>query len=228
MIGIIGAMNIEVEALRESMTDLISEKVGNIVFSRGRIFGKEVVTAVCGEGKVASAVCTEAMILKYSPDVIINTGVGGALNSKLRVGDIVIAEKLVQHDFDISPLGYDKGYIPELKGIFMESDKRVCDIIESSAKEAGFPYMRGKVATGDKFISSKADKASIVGAFGADVCEMEGGSIAQVCTSWHIPFCVLRAISDNADGDAKVSFNEFVNDAAKKAIFVLKGFIHEY
>lgn len=228
MIGIIGAMTVEVDTLNRSMADAVFEEFLGIKFCKGRIHNKDVVTAVCGIGKVAAAMCASAMILKYAPDAIINSGVGGALSSKLDVGDIVIADDLVQHDMDTSGLGDPLGLISGINVIEIKTDDRIKRMLEEVICEAGYNYLLGRIATGDQFISSNDKKATIINNFSADACEMEGGSIAQVCYTAGVPFCVIRAISDNADGDADVSYGEFVGKAAEKAIHIVDEFIKRF
>ena len=216
-IGIIGAMSVEVEALIGMLEDRAEELVGGIKFNTGSLFGKKIVVAQCGVGKVFAAICAEAMIIKYSPSLVVNTGVGGALNKELRPTDTVIAERLLQHDMDTSPLGDPKGLISGINKVYFDTDERARDILTSAAERLGLRAMLGTVASGDKFVADRADKERIVSEFSADVCEMEGGAIAHTAFVNGTPFIVIRAISDSADGEANMDYMEFLPVAAKNS-----------
>ena len=216
-IGIIGAMSVEVEALIGMLEDRAEEIVGGIKFNTGSLFGKKIVVAQCGVGKVFAAICAEAMIIKYSPTLVVNTGVGGALNKELRPTDTVIAERLLQHDMDTSPLGDPKGLISGINKVYFDTDERAREILTSAAERLGLRAMRGTVASGDKFVADRADKERIVSEFSADVCEMEGGAIAHTAFVNGTPFIVIRAISDSADGEANMDYMEFLPVAAKNS-----------
>lgn len=216
-IGIIGAMEPEVEALISALADRSSESVSGIDFYTGKISGKRVAIAKCGIGKVFAAICAEIMIVKYSPDLLVNTGVGGALASGLTTGDIVIADKLCQHDMDTSAIGDPVGLVSGINVVYFESDARARDILLRAAEELSLSASVGTVATGDKFIASKGDKERIVSAFSASACEMEGCAIAQVAYVNNTPFAVVRAISDSADGEATMDYPTFLPIAARNS-----------
>ena len=216
-IGIIGAMSVEVEALIGMLEDRAEELVGGIKFNTGSLFGKKIVVAQCGVGKVFAAICAEAMIIKYSPSLVVNTGVGGALNKELRPTDTVIAERLLQHDMDTSPLGDPRGLISGINKVYFDTDERAREILTSAAERLGLRAMLGTVASGDKFVADRADKERIVSEFSADVCEMEGGAIAHTAFVNGTPFIVIRAISDSADGEANMDYMEFLPVAAKNS-----------
>lgn len=226
MTGIIGAMHIEVETIKSLMENKTAEKIGGVEFVKGTLHGKEIVIAVCGIGKVAAAMCTQIMILKYSPDRIINTGVGGSLSTKLAIGDIAVAESLVQHDMDTSPLGDPVGLISGLNLVNIPADEKVADLlikgIETLENVKG---LRGVIASGDQFIASDEKKKFITDNFGAIVCEMEGASIAQVCFSNGVPFGVVRAVSDCADGSSHMDYGEFLPVAAANAAKLIEYFV---
>ena len=227
-IGIIGALSEEVTGLIASLADAGSEKVGGLEFHTGILEGKRVAIARCGVGKVFAAICTEAMIIKYSPDLIINTGVGGALSESLKTADLVIAESLVQHDMDTSPIGDPKGLISGINKIYFDSDARAVEIATRAAKEYEYPVLVGTVATGDKFIADRADKERIASDFSAVACEMEGGAVAHTAYANDTPFVVIRAISDSADGDATMDYLEFLPVAAKKSTDITLALVREY
>lgn len=213
-IGIIGAMQPEVEAIIAALTDAKKETVSGIDFYTGLLGGKRVAVAKCGIGKVFAAMCAQTMILKYSPDLIVNTGVGGALASGISTGDIVIADTLCQHDMDTSAIGDLKGLVSGINVIYFESDKRASEILLDSAKELGLNARLGRIASGDKFIASKEDKERIISDFSADACEMEGCAIAQTAFVNNTPFAVVRAISDSADGEATMDYPTFLGIAS--------------
>ncbi len=225
MIGIIGAMDIEIDSLNEKMEGIKQEKIGATVYSTGKIFGKDVVTAVCGIGKVAAAMCAQTMILKFNPDVIINTGIGGGIGEGLNVCDVVLAERAIQHDFDLMSMNYEKGYNPAIGMIAMPANEALCEKILEASSSIGESLKRGTIVSGDQFIASKEKKDELVRDFNGTVCEMEGGSIAQVCTMWKKPFAILRAISDNGDDSAGMTYDTFCEIAAKKAIDILSEYI---
>ncbi len=227
-IGIIGAMEPEVEAIIAALDDKSCETVSGITFHTGKIGDKTVAIAKCGIGKVFAALCAEIMILKYSPSLIINTGVGGALASGLKTGDIVIADKLCQHDMDTSAIGDPKGLVSGINKIYFEADKRAGDILLTAAKSLGLCASRGRVATGDKFIASKEDKERLIADFAADACEMEGCAIAQVAFVNDIPFAVVRAISDSADGEATMDYPTFLPIAARNSTNLTLALIKEW
>ena len=227
-IGIIGAMDDEVREIISHLENKSVETVSGIEFHTGNLFGKNVVIARCGVGKVFAAICAEAMIIKYSPDLIVNTGVGGAVDKVLRPLDIVFADKLVQHDMDTSAIGDPVGLISGINKVYFETDARARDILVDAAKTLSVNYYVGTVATGDKFISSLADKSRINSTFGAIACEMEGGAIAHTSFVNGTPFIVVRAISDSADGDASMDYPTFLPIAANISTDLTLALIERY
>ena len=226
MTGIIGAMRIEVETIRSLMENKRSEVIGGVEYISGTLHGKEVVTAVCGIGKVAAAMCAQAMILKFGPDRIINTGVGGSLSEKLAIGDIAVAESLVQHDMDTSPLGDPVGFISGINVINIPCDEKVVEtLVACVEKLGGIKALKGVIASGDQFIADAAKKDFIRSNFDAVVCEMEGASIAQVCYTNGVPFGVVRAVSDCADGSSHMDYGEFLPMAAASAAKLIESFV---
>ena len=226
MTGIIGAMHVEVETIKSLMENKTAEKIGGVEFVKGTLHGKDIVIAVCGIGKVAAAMCTQIMILKYSPDRIINTGVGGSLSTKLAIGDIAVAESLVQHDLDTSPLGDPIGLISGLNMVNIPADKAVADLLLEGIKTLeNVKGLSGVIASGDQFIASNEKKKFITENFNAIVCEMEGASIAQVCYSNGVPFGVVRAVSDCADGSSHMDYGEFLPVAAANAAKLIEYFV---
>ena len=227
-IGIIGAMDDEVRELISRLDERRTEKVSGIEFNIGKLYGKTVVVAKCGVGKVFAAICAEAMIIKYSPALVVNTGVGGALDKTLRPLDIVFADKLVQHDMDTSPIGDPVGLISGINRVYFETDERARAILEESARKMDINYLVGTIATGDKFISDKADKDRIVSRFGASACEMEGGAIAHAAFVNGTPFMVVRAISDSADGEACMDYPTFLPVATRISTALTLALVEKY
>lgn len=213
-IGIIGAMQPEVEAIIATLEGRESETVSGITFYTGTIGGKNVAVAKCGIGKVFAALCAEIMILKYNPDLLVNTGVGGAIGGDLRCGDVVIADRLCQHDMDTSAIGDPKGLVSGINMIYFDADLRAREILLEQGSALGLAVKSGTVATGDKFIASSEDKHRIASDFSASVCEMEGCAIAQTAFVNGTPFAVVRAISDSADGEATMDYPTFLGIAA--------------
>lgn len=227
-IGIIGAMDIEVEELINSMEDVKKQTISNIDYYEGKLQGKNVVVAKCGVGKVHAAVCTQTMILKYSPNAIINTGVAGSLNSELDIADIVISDGVVQHDFDVSPFGKPVGLISGIDLVKIPcKDVLVNKLVEAAKTLEDTNVLVGTVASGDQFISSMEKKDYIVSNFNALCTEMEGASIGHVCYINDVDFCIVRAMSDKADGTANMDFDEFVQIAVDKSIKLINNFLKE-
>ena len=224
-IGIIGAMQSEVELLHERMEDARFETHIGISYATGRLSGKDVVVCQCGIGKVNAGVCAAIMIDAFGVDAVINTGVAGSLDASVDIGDIVVATDAVQHDMDVAALGYVRGHVPGEESPFFESSPKLRQTIIAAAGVVA-PDIRaieGRIASGDQFVSDAQLKDAIVEAFGASCCEMEGASIAQVCHKANVPFCVVRAISDKADGSAHMDYPTFQAKAARDcAAIVLK------
>ena len=165
-IGIIGAMQSEVEGLISKLSSASSERISGMDFYTGELFGKRVAIVKCGIGKVFASMCAEAMILRYSPSLIVNTGVGGAIADGLRATDTVVASMLVQHDMDTSPLGDPVGLVSGINKIYFNTDERASGIILAAADKLGIRAFPGTVATGDRFIASARDKEYLRDTFG--------------------------------------------------------------
>ena len=225
IIGIIGAMDIEVSGLLSEMSNVEKQVHGGIEFTKGILCDKEVVIAKCGIGKVFAAMCAQTMILNYSPKCIINSGVAGALSDELNILDAVIATSVVQHDMDTSPLGDPKGLISGINVVNFDTDSVVSDAMEKSIKSLSINTVRGIIASGDQFIASADRKKEIATEFNAIACEMEGASIGQVCYVNNVPFAVLRTISDGK-GEA-LDYMTFSKIAANRAIDIIKKFLKD-
>ena len=222
-IGIIGAMQMEVDNLKEAMENQTIIQVSGISFVSGMIGNVEVVAAVCGVGKVFAAICAEAMILKFNVEMVINIGVAGTLTKDLGVLDVAVATQVMQHDMDTSALGDPVGLISGINQIFFETDEKMRTIMCECLKDKGVKYLPGTIATGDLFVHDAEKKAQIRERFGASAAEMEGGSIGHVCFVNQVPFLVLRAISDG-DGGA-MDYQTFAEKAALQSIAVVVKFI---
>ena len=225
MIGIIGAMVIETAALAAAMEEKQTSVISGITYTRGRLDGQEVVVATCGIGKGYAAICAQTMILQYRPDVIINTGVAGTLTGELGIGDVAVATKLCQHDMDTSAIGDPVGLVSGINQIYFEADEETSQKLFACVAQNGGKAVRGCIASGDQFVASGEKKTYIQDTFGAIACEMEGGAIAHVATVNGVPFAVLRAISDSADGDATMDYPSFARMAAARSVAVLRSYL---
>ena len=221
--GIIGAMDPEVTSLQESLTDPKSEIIADMKFVSGKLGQTEAVIVKCGMGKVNAGICAHTLIQKYGCTKIINTGVAGSLDNRIDIGDIVVSTEAVQHDFDVSIIGFQKGEIPYTGLVAFPSDPALHDeavkAVKTTAPEIN--VFEGRVCSGDQFIASSEQKNKILETFGGLCCEMEGGAIAQVCYLNHTPYVILRAISDKADHSEEMSFEQFAETAAKRCAAIV-------
>ncbi len=224
MIGIIGAMDVEVNKFKEQMIGVSVDTVSGIEFVCGTLWGSPTVVAVSGVGKVNAAICTQTMCLRYSPRFIINSGVAGGLAEGLNVCDTVIASSVVQHDMDTSPLGDPVGFISGLDLVDIPTDPELTEKLHQASLENNIHSIIGKIVSGDQFINSKEKKDYLIGTFGASACEMEAASIGHVCYKNEVPFAILRSISDNADGSSHITYTDFVQLASDNLEKVLKSF----
>ncbi|MBP3730345.1 MAG: 5'-methylthioadenosine/adenosylhomocysteine nucleosidase [Mailhella sp.] len=228
--GIIGAMAEEVDLLKHLVKNAKATSIAGMEFYEGILDDKNVVIVKCGIGKVNAGTCAQLLINVFGVKRIINTGVAGSLDAKIDIGDIVVSTDAVQHDFDLTPLGYAPG---ELDGIGSPSLPADAHMRESAVKAVRHSspeihVFEGRVCTGDQFISSKEQKKAIVAKFGGLCCEMEGGAIAQICCQNKIPFVIIRAISDKADGFAEMSYAEFMQTAARRCAAITRHMISQY
>ena len=224
-VGIIGAMTPEMDAIKDSIANPHIEEISGIRFVRGTIHGIDVVAATCGIGKVFAGMCAQTMILTYRPDLIINVGVAGSLCKSLNIGDIAVAESVVQHDMDTSSIGKPVGMIWDIDEVYLPCSAEVTQMMAACADALGFHHKTGVIATGDVFVQDDERKKSIAEAFGAITCEMEGGGIGQVCYVNGVDFCILRAISDNGDEEAQNEFLISLDMAADRATQVMDRFL---
>ncbi|MCR5704122.1 MAG: 5'-methylthioadenosine/adenosylhomocysteine nucleosidase [Eubacterium sp.] len=230
MLGIIGAMEVEVESLKEMMENQEILKRAGMEFYKGEICGKEVVVVRSGIGKVNAAICTQVLIDVFQVDAVINTGVAGSLNPEIHICDIVVSTEAMEHDMDVSPLGYEKGVIPDMKTSSYPADPNLRILAKSSIKAAGLDVavFDGKVVSGDQFIATPEKKDMLCKLFGGDCAEMEGGSIAHTAYLNQVPYLVIRAISDQADGKAEMDYPTFEKKAAENSVKLLVEMIRAY
>ncbi len=221
-IGIIGAMKVEADSFRALLENRRDTYISNICFSEGILASRDVVIAVSGVGKVFAAMCAQTMILKFGVDVIVNTGVAGALDDTLSVCDAVVADFVLQHDMDTTAIGDAPGLISGINIIDIPCDERVTDALEKSL--GANRCIRAKIASGDIFVGDRAEKNRIREKFGAAACEMESGAIAQVCYVNEVPFGVLRVISDTE----AMEYAQFVGIAAECAKRSVLNFLEIY
>ena len=219
--GIIAAMQKEAALLLEKMQEKTETVIGGVTYTAGVLCGRTAVVAVCGVGKVFAALCAQVMILRFSPQYIINTGVAGSLSTALHIGDLVIADGAVQHDMDTSAVGDPVGMLSGINKILLPTDETLTKRLKAAAAAVGAQAVGGVVATGDRFVADSAEKRRIVDTFGAVACEMEGGAVAQACFVNGVPFALMRAISDDASGKAQMDYPAFADMAARKSAALL-------
>ena len=221
-IGIIGAMAVETEGLIAEMTDKKTHTVSGVIYTEGKLCGRDVVVATCGVGKVFAAICAEAMILHFGVSALLNTGVAGGLSPMLEVGDVVIADEVVQHDMNTTALGDPQGLLSGINVVKIKADEHLLKALCEATAALDYNGIVGTVASGDLFVAKEKTKARLVADFDAVACEMEGAAIGHVAYVNQIPFAVLRAISDGGDG---MEFSEFVTLAAKTSVAITKEFL---
>ncbi|MBQ8967722.1 5'-methylthioadenosine/adenosylhomocysteine nucleosidase [Ruminococcus sp.] len=226
-VGVIGAMKAEIDALKPRIENCKTLTLSGIEFVYGDLFGMHVVAAVCGIGKVFAAICAEAMIVTFQPDVIINAGVGGSLTDKLEIGGAGIATAVVQHDMDTTPLGDPKGLISGINKVYFDCDKTCVELLEEAAEEHGINHAKGVIASGDCFVNSAAKRDELRKEFSAIVCEMESGAIGHVCCVNDVPFGVLRTISDNGDESSHNDYSKSLAKAAVAELEILESFLEK-
>ena len=230
MIGIIGAMPVEVDGLIKTVNNTKKIVISKIEFWHGFKGNTEVVIACCGVGKVNAAIAAQTMILNFKPKLIINSGVAGGIAINVNINDVVIASSVAQYDLDTTALGDPLGLIPDINCVFLkcqaENVNKLCEIAEKEVHGTNSKAVLGIVATGDRFVSTREEGQKIHKNFGAIANEMEGGSIGQVCVHNDVNFCVLRVISDSIyGGESWPSFREFAEQAAARSVRIIEGFL---
>lgn len=227
-IGIIGAMDLEIEKLtKEEMTVKSYVTKAGLLFHVGKIGDTDAVIVKSGVGKVNAALCAQILVDCFQVTHLLNTGIAGSLDNRINIGDIVISTDAMHHDVDVSPLGFAPGVIPSL-GTGRDLSSFPADpFLRRLAAEAchavapGIGIHEGRIVSGDQFISSTEQKNRLINTFHGLCAEMEGASIAHTAYLNDIPFIILRAISDKADEEANVSFEAFERQAAENCAGVV-------
>lgn len=230
-IGIIGALDSEIKLLLDSIDSRRRETVKyGLTFHKGYIDENEVVIVKCGVGKVNAARCAQILIDVFNVGCVINTGVAGAIDDSLDVGDVIVPDSFIQHDFDLTYLGYAKGYMctgndSDIPTKYYPSSYLNSILEREVMKVTGRPTIKGTLATGDIFISNDNMKKKINDRFAAVATEMESAAIAQVCSLSGVPFAALRTISDKADNNSFNDYGDFKVDTSKKASEIVLSFV---
>lgn len=230
MLGIIGAMDVEVDSIKSELENIEIKNIATMDFCKGIIAGKEVVVVKCGVGKVNAAICTQILISVFGVSALINTGVAGSLNNDINICDIVVSTSALEHDMDVTVLGYAKGVIPGMDQSEFKADENLIKLAKDSAKEAGLDVkvLEGKVVSGDQFIGTHEVKNYLRDNFNGDCAEMEGASIAHTAYLNKIPYVVIRAISDKAEGGLQMYYPTFEAKAAENSIKLINYMVKNY
>lgn len=225
-VGIIGAMKSEVEDLYNKIENPETTEIFGFKFFTGLIEGKEIILLESGIGKVQAAVATSLLISDFEPDFMINTGCAGGFSKEMKVGDVVISDKAIQHDVDVTMLGYEPGQIPG-QPLAFEADSFLVEKSEQAVREVeGITYKKGLILTGDTFVADDEKAYALKEKFPeAEAVEMEGASIAQVSTLMKVPFVIIRSLSDIAGSESKVSYEKFVVKAAQRSAEIVMNML---
>ena len=226
-IGIIGAMDVEVERLKADMTVTRQITKAQMHFCEGMLKNQPVVVVRSGIGKVNAAVCTQILVDEFGVDAVINTGIAGSLNAQIDIGDIVISTDVLHHDMDAVNFGYAPGQIPQMEVFSFTADEPMAELAEKVCHQVNpeIKVFRGRVVSGDQFISDRATKDRITAQFHGFCTEMEGAAIAQAAYLNQIPFIVIRAISDKADDSASEDYPTFEKKAVEHSVRLVEGFL---
>lgn len=224
-IGIIGAMDVEVNTLKKDMKiEKICKKAG-MEFCEGILKNQKVVVVRSGIGKVNAAVCTQILVDLFGVDAVINTGIAGSLNAEINIGDIVISTDVVHHDMDAVNFGYPLGQIPQMDVFSFPTDEKLAETAKSVCEKVNpeIQVFRGRVVSGDQFIADRAVKERIEKNFHGFCTEMEGAAIAQAAYLNQVPFVIIRAISDKADNSATMDYPTFEKQAVEHSVRLVEG-----
>ena len=226
-VGIIGAMESEVSMILDSMENAGMEEISGMQFWSGTIHGCPAVLVQCGVGKVNAAMAAQTLAVHYGACAIINTGVAGALDERLNVGDLVISTDAVQHDMDVTPLGYEKGEVPYIGYTAFSADEDLISRAAASAEKVigDSQILFGRVCSGDQFIADADKKQWLVETFDGACAEMEGAAVAHAAYVNGLPYLVMRGISDNADGSAGMSYEEFTKLAVVRITDLVRALL---
>ena len=225
-VGIITALEEEFEDVRKMMEEKERKNILGVEVVIGKIQDIDCILTISGAGKVNAARTTQILIDKFEIDYIINIGVAGAIGYNIKIGDVIIGKKIVQHDFDITAFGHSKGYVPGV-GNEIRSDRELVEKFESAIDDLEnrtYNIITGIIATGDIFVTEIAMKNKIASKFRADCVEMEGAAIAQICKLSNVPFIVIRSISDAPNGENEKDYNNNIKLASKRSANILKEF----
>lgn len=222
-IGIIGAMDEEVEELKNIMSNTRVQTIATMVFYEGTIGSKEIVVVRSGIGKVNAAICAQILIDKFHVEGIINTGIAGSLDGNIDIGDIVLSKDAIQHDMDVKAFGHEYGKIPRMETSIFEANNDMVDKAEIACRKVNpsTNIYTGRILSGDQFIQDKEKKAWLISNFNGICVEMEGASIAHVAWLNQVPFLIIRAISDKADGSAQMDYYKFEKLAIERTLRLL-------
>lgn len=225
MLSIIGAMDVEVNAVKAKITGAVHSEIAGIDFVTGHIDNVPVTVCQCSPGKVNAAMCCQILIDRFNADKIINIGVGCSLSENVVIKNVVIADDVCEYDIDITALGEPRGYVNGLDMIKIPADKSLSDALSQCAIRCGERIHRGTVASGDTFIADNNLKQFLSDEFGAICGEMEGGAIGHICKANNIPFAVLRSISDGGNEQADMDYPTFKGVAAKISTNIILDYI---
>lgn len=220
-IGIIGAMVEEIELLKSKIQNISEEKIRNFSFFTWNIGNKKIILTQSWIAKVNATIATTLLIERFEPDFIINTWTAWAIDPKLQIWDVVIAEKIFHHDADVTKFWYELWQIPKMPKFF-ESDESLLEIAKNSLSNENFKTHFGIIASGDQFIANENQKNFLKNFDNLQAVEMESAAIAQTATIMKIPFIIVRSISDNADGSAGISFEEFLEIASQNSATIVE------
>ena len=228
-IGIIGAMEIEVNRLKEKVKNCSVETVAGMAFYKGLYGNTPVVIVRSGIGKVNAAICTQILVDRYHITAVINTGIAGGLYHKIHIGDIVIATEALQHDMDARGFGYKLGEIPQMDTSLFNADTVLRKMAAEICRRVNpdIQVYEGRVVSGDCFVSDSDKKEMLWQEFQGYCTEMEGAAIAQAAYLNRIPYLIIRAISDQADGKASVDYSTFESKAAEHSVNLVDALIQE-
>lgn len=227
MLGIIGAMEEEVESLLKEMKDYKETKKAGMSFFSGSLCGKDVIVVKSGIGKVNMAMCTQILIDEFKVSQVINTGVAGGLHPEIEIGDIVISTDALQHDVDCSVFGDPIGTIPRMDCSVFPADKEMIRMAKEACEKVNpeIKCLKGRVVSGDQFIESAEKKKFLIEQFDPYCAEMEGAAMAHVAYLNQVPFVIIRAISDKADNSAQMNYEEFKTQAIMHTVRLVKEFV---
>lgn len=230
MLGIIGAMDVEVAEVKAAMQDVEVKTMAGMDFYKGTLKGKEAVVVRSGIGKVNAAVCTQILVDHYGVDAVINTGIAGSLRNEIEIGDVVLSTDTAQHDMDATGFGYPVGQIPQMEEFSFPADETFRNLAMKCCKEVNpdIGVFTGRIVSGDQFISDQVKKDWIAENFGGCCTEMEGAAIAQAAYLNHVPFLIIRAISDKADNSATMDYSEFEVKAVRHSVNLILAIAERY